>query len=118
MVMVLTFEAGLSSFQVSVPVVNDLTLEANEVFYGKLRSPNGHRSTPRVEFAPGTANVTILDDDRTKRSLMYFFPFLTELYLPIQMLSLAFLNCIKPVKGLMTQSVWIFACSVETWEDW
>ena len=69
--MLLTFEAGLSSLQVSVPVVDDFLLEANEVFYGKLCSPNGHSSTPRVEFAPGSANVTILDDDCKIRSFTF-----------------------------------------------
>ena len=56
----LTFGPGIQSQVASIPVVDDDLAEIDELFYGNLRLPAGSIFT--VEFDPGRANATILDN--------------------------------------------------------
>lgn len=56
----LTFIPGVSSLQVTVPVVDDTLLEIDETFFGNLRLPEDRGS---IVFQPGRAIATLVDND-------------------------------------------------------
>ena len=58
----LTFGEGQSFAEVRVPIVDNLSIERTETFFGNLQSP----STTSVMLDPAVATATILDNDQVE----------------------------------------------------
>jgi len=63
----LTFNPGVTSQTISVPIINDTTVEGNETFTVTLSGPTGGATSG----IPSSATVTIIDDDPAPAAYTY-----------------------------------------------
>ncbi len=56
--MTLTFDSGIDTIRVDIPIVDDNLCEADEIFQVNLATAD-----PDVNLDPATGFVTIIDDD-------------------------------------------------------
>ncbi len=56
--MTLTFDSGIDTIRVDIPIINDNLCEPDEVFQVNLATTD-----PDVNLDPATGFVTIIDDD-------------------------------------------------------
>ena len=58
------FSAGSTSQLVSIPIINDILIENDEIFEAVLSKVTGANTPDVVIGTPNVANVVIVDDDR------------------------------------------------------